>query len=104
MYDYDTGNPLPDGWKEVRRCMGGKFLICPKYGPYNGIRATYDGRNTQCDSDLFRAYVVQLIDVCKICKQKRFDEEKVLNSLFSTNQFAEPKEFNKEEFLSQLES
>jgi len=79
VYDYDTGEKLPEGWKSVRRCYGGKFLICLKYGPYNSIRVAYDGRHSQCSSEQFRHYISMLIECCKKCHQAGLDEEEMLN-------------------------
>lgn len=78
VYDYDTGEPYPEGWKIVRRCSRGKFLICPKYGPYNSIPSTYDGRHTQCSAARFRVYILWLIDICKECKKNGINEEYAL--------------------------
>ncbi|MBZ4670678.1 MAG: protein kinase [Oscillospiraceae bacterium] len=50
VYDYDTGIPLPQGYKPVRRYLKGKFLIVMKNGPYNKIFDTYDGRHGMCSS------------------------------------------------------
>lgn len=89
VYDYGTGEKLPEGWKSVRRCYGGKFMICLKYGPYNSIHATYDGRHSQCSSQQFRHYISLLIDICKECKQLNIDEYQLLNSTkISKNPFS----------------
>ncbi len=61
VYDYDTGVPLPEGYKTVRRYMRGKFLIVMKNGPYNGINGTYDGRHGLCSNSDFRNYIDKLI-------------------------------------------
>lgn len=105
VYDYDTGEKLPEGWKSVRRCYGGKFLICLKYGPYNSIRATYDGRHTQCSSQQFRYYILMLIECCKKCHQAGLDEEEMLNfHEISKNPFnasdddVDSKEYQKKKF------
>ena len=92
VYDYKSGEPLPDGWRLVRRCMDGKFLLCPKFGPYNNIAATYDGRHTQCEAEMFREHIKEMIEVSRECKDYSFDEETALNRLFKKNPFevAEP--------------
>ena len=77
VYDYDTGEKLPEGFKIVRRYLGGKFLIVLKSGPYNGITGTYDGRHGMCDREQFREYIEELrdayVDMYKIVKaDKRF--------------------------------
>lgn len=61
VYDYDEGNPLPEGYQEVYRYTKGKFLIVLKHGPYNGINGTYDGRHGDCSATEFREYVNYLI-------------------------------------------
>lgn len=61
VYDYDTGTPLPEGFRTVYRYTKGKFLIVLKRGPYNGISGTYDGRHGDCSTDEFRNYINNLI-------------------------------------------
>lgn len=61
IYDYDTGVPLPEGYKVVYRYTTGKFLIAMKAGPYNMINSTYDGRHGDCSCTEFRDYIVYLI-------------------------------------------
>lgn len=63
VYDYDTGLPLPEGYRIVYRYTKGKFLIVMKAGPYNMINSTYDGRHGDCSCDEFRDYIVYLIDL-----------------------------------------
>lgn len=62
VYDYDTGDVLPDGYEVVYRYLRGSFLIVMKQGPYNGISSTYDGRHADCSPDKFREYIKRLID------------------------------------------
>lgn len=61
VYEYETGIPLPKGHRLVYRYISGKFLIVMKFGPYNGIGGTYDGRHGLCNSNAFRKYVESLI-------------------------------------------
>ena len=61
VYDYDSGEPFPDGYRVVYRYTSGKFLIVMKSGPYNHISNTYDGRHGLCDSAQFRRYIENLI-------------------------------------------
>ncbi len=61
VYDYDSGAPLPDGYRVVYRYTSGKFLIVMKWGPYNNITSTYDGRHGLCDKVDFRNYIENLI-------------------------------------------
>lgn len=109
VYDYDTGEPFPDGWKSVRRCYGGKFLICLKFGPYNNISNTYDGRHSQCTSQEFRKYITELIELCEKGKHLGIDEKIVLNSDFvSKNPFSkidyDEKEKNDKRKIEEIDS
>lgn len=61
VYDYETGIPLPAGYKIVYRYTKGKILIVMKSGPYNEISATYDGRHGDCKASEFRIYIAELI-------------------------------------------
>lgn len=60
VYDYNTGEILPAGWKVVLRCLKGKLLIVLKQGPYNLISQTTDGRHNYCSSEEFRKYIEQM--------------------------------------------
>lgn len=62
VYDYETGEPLPDGYKVVRRYIRGKFLIVMKEGPYNKINGTYDGRHGLCSNSDFQDYMCILLE------------------------------------------
>lgn len=61
VYDYDTGEPLPEGYRIVQRYMRENFLIVMKGGPYNKISGTYDGRHGLCNNSIFRDYIDNLI-------------------------------------------
>lgn len=61
VYDYDSGMQLPEGYTTVYRYIKGRILIVMKYGPYNGIGGTYDGRHGDCSTDEFRKYIESLI-------------------------------------------
>ena len=60
---YDTEIPLPKGFQTVYRYIRGKFLIVLKYGPYNGINGTYDGRHGDCSASEFRNYIECLLNL-----------------------------------------
>lgn len=47
VYDYDSGEKLPEGYKTMFRQLKGSFMIVPKTGNYNDITSTYDGRHTK---------------------------------------------------------
>lgn len=63
VYDYDEGTPLPDGYEVLLRYIKGQFLIVMKFGPYNKINSTYDGRHGDCSPEVFRTYISKLIDL-----------------------------------------
>lgn len=73
VYDYETGIPLPDGYKTVSRYTKGKILIVMKHGPYNRINSTYDGRHGDCSANEFREYIDNLIN----CYSKLYDYAKL---------------------------
>lgn len=99
VYDYDTGEKLPDGWRWVRRHLEGAFLIVMKTGYYNGISATYDGRHGQCSNFEFRKYIESLEKVADALKDKGETLEQIeyaLDKYCSDNPF-EDKEANEAE-------
>ena len=61
VYDYESGKPLPEGYKAVKRYLKGSFLFILKNGPYNNISGTYDGRHGLFESGDFRDYIENLI-------------------------------------------
>ena len=81
VYDYDTGEELPEGYRKVIRYLKGEFLIVLKGSPYNGIPETYDGRHGQCDRQTFRQYMEFLREVYHILIGQGISEEVILNSL-----------------------
>lgn len=62
VYDYDSGEQLPEGYKVVYRYNKGKFLFVLKSGPYNGITGTYDGRHGRYSNQDFREYICDLMN------------------------------------------
>lgn len=60
VYDYDSGQKLPNGAKLIKRCLKGKYLLVLKQGPYNQISQMDDGRHANCTNDTFREYVESL--------------------------------------------
>jgi len=104
VYDYDSGKPLPKGYRTVERYLTGKFLIVMKNGPYNKIPGTYDGRHGDCESIVFRSYMESIKNMfhklreqlhTKMLKSQAnvsFDEDelnmRILNTeLFNKNPF-----------------
>ncbi len=110
VYDYDSGEPLPEGSHEVKRYMEGTFLFVLKNGPYNRISGTYDGRHGRASNATFREYVEYLMKAyLKIREHFSYDEsytdlsleemeECILrSSFFNNNPFEVPVYGNDEE-------
>ncbi len=89
VYDYDSGEKLPDGWKLVRRYKKGKMLITLKRGGYNSITSVYDGRHAACSAEEFKEYIQKMIKVEKLAKEKKYDPASVLDYVFRKNPFEE---------------
>lgn len=70
VYDYESGRPLPAGYKAVKRYLEGSFLFVLKNGPYNHITGTYDGRHGLIESGEFRDYIEKLIKMYHILYEK----------------------------------
>lgn len=60
VYDYDSGEKLPQGSRTVERYVKGKILFVLKTGPYNDISSTYDGRHGAFLPQSFRMYTMEL--------------------------------------------
>lgn len=75
VYDYDTGEKLPEGYQIVHRYKGGKFLIVLQGGPYCKINEHDDGRHGNCTADELRDYVGKL-SIYNYLFSKIDDEEK----------------------------
>ena len=80
VYDYDLGNPLPKGWKQLSRFTKGNFLIVMKTCTYNHIPATYDGRHSDMTNDEFRKYIEKLQAIIAKCLDRGIKEEVVLSN------------------------
>ncbi len=87
VYDYDTGEKFPDGWREVRRHKHGKLLVVFNHGLYNAITATYDGRHAMCSSDDFKKYIKTMIDVEHKLITSGKNVEGGMNYIFRQNPF-----------------
>ena len=100
VYDYDEGNPLPAGYQEVYRYYRGKFLIVMKTGPYNSMRATYDGRHGDCSANEFRDYIVKLINSHNKFHEevKQSEQYKHLSDKDIENSFLKSKTINENPF------
>lgn len=77
VYDYDTGKPLPKGWRYVTRMTGGRLLIVSKSGPYNAISQTYDGRHSECSLVAFHSYIEHIARVLKMLSSRKIDWREV---------------------------
>ena len=77
VYDYDTGVPLPKGWRYVTRMIKGRLLIVSKTGPYNAIAEVYDGRHGGCSMSAFHSYVERVARVLKLFQSKAIDWRKM---------------------------
>jgi hypothetical protein len=89
VYDYDSGEKLPEGSKLVYRYFSGKFLFVLKYGPYNRISSVYDGRHANLTNEQFRKYTLNLISVLQKYISKGIDEKVVLKSFRKPNEMSE---------------
>lgn len=88
VYDYDSGEPLPEGYRVVTRYIKGKILIVLKVGSYNYIPATYDGRHGMCSATEFREYIENMINLINNLKDRGFKEKEVIRSgYFTRNPF-----------------
>ncbi len=87
VYDYDSGEKFPDGWKLVRRYKRGKLLFTLKTGIYNAIGATYDGRHAMCSSDTFKKYIQEMISAEKKFREMGINVWDAMDRHFSRNPF-----------------
>ncbi len=91
VYDYDSGERFPDGYREVSRQLDGAFIFVMKSGFYNSINATYDGRHGMCHPIQFRQYIERLCELTEKLKNNGASSnviERVLNDRrFSRNPF-----------------
>lgn len=98
VYDYDSGKPLPEGYKKVKRYLKGSFLFVLKNGPYNHISETYDGRHSWFENNEFRDYIESLIKMYwKLYEKISCDEhcnklskEEIDDMIFKDRYFSQP--------------
>lgn len=100
IYDYESGKPLPIGYRLIHRYLKGKMLFVVKNGPYNAINGTYDGRHGYCDHEKFREYIERLIENFKAIKNKviELDKCKDLTDLELEKRIAKSGAFDKNPF------
>lgn len=93
VYDYDTGEKLPDGYNEVCRFIEGALLFVMKNGFYNGINAIYDGRHGMCHPVVFRQYIENFCGITEELSANGLSYEMIMSVLndrnFSKNPFEE---------------
>ena len=76
VYDYDSGEPLPEGYHLLKRYLAGVFLFALKKGPYNGISGTYDGRHGMVSNDEFREYTEYLMKMYLAINERAAHDER----------------------------
>lgn len=109
VYDYDSGEQLPEGYHVLKRYLKGVFLFALKNGPYNGISGTYDGRHSMASNDEFRNYTEYLMKMYLVINERIAHDERyadlskeeldnriLSSSLFNKNPF-EVSDYDEEE-------
>ncbi len=87
VYDYESGDRFPQGYKAVYRYINGKFLIVPKHGFYNSIISVTDGRHGDTSSFDFRLYMESIIRAADEKGGSREEIIRLLNKIFNQNPF-----------------
>lgn len=78
VYDYDTGEELPESARLICRYSRGSLLFVMKTGLYNSIPGTYDGRHDRGTNEAFREYIESLIKIADEAKSQGKDPETAL--------------------------
>lgn len=89
VYDYESGNPLPTGWKQVMRVCKGAFLVVSKGGFYNSITSTDDGRHEHFSEEDFFGYMTSIKNDVESCDGKSESIIEVRRK-YGNNPFPEP--------------
>lgn len=89
VYDYESGKPLPNGWKQVIRVCKGAFLVVSKGGFYNSIMPTDDGRHEQFSEEKFFEYMSRIKNDVDYCTKNDISLEAVRRKYWC-NPFPEP--------------
>lgn len=84
VYDYESGEKLPENARRVVRYLHGNFLFALKWGDYNKIPSAYDGRHSLVSPQNFRKYCDALLAFIHIDESKR---EVLLESVFPNDLF-----------------
>lgn len=89
VYDYESGKPLPTGWKQVMRVCKGAFLVVSKRGFYNSITPTDDGRHEHFSEEDFFGYMTRIKKDVVYCIKNGISLEAVRRKYWY-NPFPEP--------------
>lgn len=89
VYDYESGEPLPKGWKHVMRVCKGAFLVVSKLGFYNSITPTDDGRHEHFSEEDFFGYMTRIKKDVVYCIKNGISLEAVRRKYWY-NPFPEP--------------
>lgn len=81
VYDYDSGEPYPQGYRIINRYCEGSFLFVMKSGPYNGIHSAYDGRHSEMEFIQFHSHVNKLRHEYNRLLKRGINDELILHLL-----------------------
>ena len=79
VYDYDSGEKLPQGWCRADRVLKGKILFVMKLGHYNKISATYDARHCNCSEKEFYELIGKYERVFNEGARRGYSEKQILS-------------------------
>lgn len=85
VYDYDSGEKLPDGYNIVDRFYKGNFLIVPKHGIYNSINSTYMGMHHDMPFPTFNNLIHTLISIYKKADERGYDAVTYIDNYLRKN-------------------
>ena len=79
VYDYDPGEPYPEGYRIVNRYYEGSFLFVMKFGPYNSVHSTYDGRHSRMEFIQFHSHVNKLRHIYNSLMKRGMSHEMIVH-------------------------
>lgn len=85
VYDYDSGEELPDGYNIVDRFYKGNFLIVPKHGIYNSINSTYMGMHHDMPFPTFNNLIHTLISIYKKADERGYNAVTYIDNYLRKN-------------------
>ena len=85
VYDYDSGEELPDGYNIVDRFYKGNFLIVPKHGIYNSINSTYMGMHHDMPFLTFNNLIHTLISIYKKADERGYNAVTYIDNYLRKN-------------------